>query len=236
MIRTSNLRNLFRIVCTVIDTAVFSIIISLSIALLFHVHRKLPVLISIFAGVLVIWMMLRIMVHAYRRQRIKEKDEDRRKLENLLLMNDQEIGSKIGVPSFIMIRKAAPDTYDTLNAIRSGASTIGVVKMSAEADACLKRNAPDIVIVEAGELIRRIFGTSIADDHGTNPVSYFVNHVNKYFLLGCILFLSSFTADFKIYYRVISCICLIIAPFSGIFDDLNFHKKLRIFLDKEGDR
>lgn len=236
MKRKPNFRILFRSFYTVTDTAVFSFILSVSIALLLHAHRKPAILALLFLGVFILCLIFHIRIAADRKRREIDNEEDRRKLELLLLMNDREIGKALGTDSFRMIRRAAPDEYDMLNAIRTGAKTIGIVKKTTEAETCLNRNAPDVELIDSRELIRRIFSTSIADNYRTSDITAFLNRVNKYFWLGGILFLSSFIAGFKIYFRMIACICLIIAPFSGFFGNPKSHKKLRIFLDKEEDR
>lgn len=236
MKRKPNFRILFRTAFTAIDAAVFSFICTLATGLLFHAHRRTVFLVTVFVCVFASSLFLHIRMFALKKKIQIKREEERFRQEKLFLMSDREIADAIGTASFYLIRKADPDLFDILEAIRSGASVICAAKKTAESEACIMRNAPDVVFMDSGELIRRISGTESTQDPESKVFSGLLNRVNKYFALGCILFFFSFVVNFKIYFRMISCICLIIAPFSGFFQDVNRHWKLRIFLDKEADR
>ncbi len=230
---------LFKRILETADTLIFSAFLTAPLLLLLHVGIKRDPLLcaAILGSVAAAVALIRVHIRKRNKELTEIKEEKKKQAEQIMLMSDAEIGDRIGDPSFYMIRREQPDAFDVLHAIRSQAQTIGIFERSAANDRLLKRYAGNSTVLEMNELTDLLFRSDPLKNSG-KPVrrKVLTFGVNKYVLTGLIIFLLSFFVNAKIYYRIVSSICLIFGSFSVFlhkrFDDRNF----RIFLDKRGDR
>lgn len=237
MKKRSRTFNISKMILQCLDTLVFPAILSMWILLLFHIKRQSFNIFCIYASVLISTILLRRYLVSKRNQRSAKEEEKNRSVERLLLMRDETINDALGFDSFFLIRKQSPTSFDVLEAIRQKTAAIGILFHIPETDDLIRRYAPNTTVIEKEELLYRVFHISNgANKEGGFPYLLLQAGVNKYLLLGIVLFGLSFFVNTKIYYRALSSLCLIIAPFAGILSNRINNKNLRIFLDKMGDR
>lgn len=225
-----SVKRILRMICDLMDTFLFSVLLSLPLMLFLRRKAGRPVLIVTSAALIAAVFLLRILIRRRRRREEIAAKERKLQTERIVLMSDAEIGSILGEKHFRLIRTQTPQPYDLLDAVRTGAKTIGLLAPCREGKETLFRHADRIHLIEYPELIEKLYPDASQDTGRNRPFSRI--RVNKYFLLGCVLFCLSFFLRYKIYYRLISCVCLIISPFAGILDRKAGRNYLRIFLDK----
>lgn len=181
-------------------------------------------------GVCGIVLSVRIESNHKDKKREAEKQLKQKLTDRLLLKNDEAISDMLGKQRFILVRKQEPDRFDVLDAIRKGADAIGVFSKKKEHVTLLAAYAPNTELYDADELLSVI----APESQNTTKVTRSVR-LNKYFLLGVIWMALSFVLKNKIYFRLISCACLIIAPITGALRSSAMRKKILLFLDKRKD-
>ena len=218
-----------------IDSLVFSILLTLPLGLILPLSEHLTVRIMIVIGVGgMILLFRRRHTETVRRKAEAEKERQDR-YHAFLMSDDQTISEIIGQPGFHLIRKEHPDRFDVFDAIRSNVNSIGLCSRNKELSNLIKTSRPDIKIYFMNDLFKTVCS---GNEKGENRLIGFLRSYpfNKYIMLGLIFLFASFLFRYKIYFRLISCICLILAPISDIFGDRSMLKKLRIFLDNKGNR
>lgn len=238
MKRRNSFGKLIRWIFRILDAFVFSGLLTLTVLLAFRIGiRPVPVILCS-AALSVGILLLRSHSESYKRKRIIAEEERRRKTEQLLLMSDREIGYFVGSDRFYLIRTQRPDLCSAMEAIRHRPEEIGLLASSEEVKDVLNRYVPSARILTIDELLKTVFDFEIEQvGMRYDLMNAIVNgKINKYFLIGVMIFFASFVVRYKIYYRFISGICLIIATITGFFRPAAEKKNLRIFLDKRGDR
>lgn len=217
MKRKPSISKFFRSIYALFDLAAFSVMISIPLILIVRVQRKPAFCFLIVSAVFLIGVFVYLNKSSKRKRDELQRTAVEMALERILLMSDGEIGEAIGCDSFYLIRRQNPDSFDVLEAIRSGAYCIGAVNPTKAALECMERNAPDRKLIASDDLIRMMFPNTDCRAKQRTGFSFFKNRIGKYAVLGIVLFLCSFVVHFKIYYRLISSVCLIIASVSGFF-------------------
>lgn len=226
-----------KICISVIDTIVFSAILSVSLLLILPIRRRsilsLPIILLVFASITAIGIYRKRII----RQQNKRLADEERRFARLIMMKDEEIASLLHTESFYMIRTTHPDLFDFLNAVDSHAATIGIFDRSLLHGSIMSQDLQNRTVLDRHELLNRIeYGTGDREGTERSVKTAILHPFNKYILLAVILFACSFFVRYKIYYRSASCICAFLAPISGFFRDSGPNKNLRIFLDKKGGR
>ena len=229
--------NLLKRVFQAADILIFSAFLTVSLLFLFRIRKKPILILCVFGFVLLLTVLTDACMRSRRKLKEKRKEEERQRTERLLLMSDEEIGSVLGVPSFYLIRREHPEPFDILEPIRLKKETIGILEHHVETDKLIKRYAQSATVIEKDEMMRRVFGSDPNDGRKKTVFGFMeFDKVNKYLILGIVLFVCSFMVRTKIYYRTVSVLCLIIATLTGFFRSRFPGKNFRIFLDKRGDR
>ena len=211
-----------------IDAIALTAIVTASVVpLLQKRNRSLTVPI---AFLLILFVVSAIMYISHRVKAHKEESAEKEKnmLARILLLSDEDLGMKMGEKRFRLIRKAEPDMFDVLEAIRSGAESIGVFCTASRIREIVSRNAPNVRVIDRFALLRAFDPEFVAGKSTSLPV-LLLNRIRvrgKYFVLGIICMILSWILNFKIYYRLIAAFCLIIGIFTGFFRHLFEQKKL----------
>ena len=219
------------------DTVLFSRIAAALLSGLLPGRKSRLGAVLLFLAMIPAVICLRYAYERIRKRRTALRESEREKTESLLLMNDDEIGAIIKEPSFRLIRKQLPDEYDVLEMMRQGARKVGVLEDRMISKAFRARYASRVGILSRSDLLSVLFtenGTEKKENRGEGILAQLF--VKRYFLLAGIFFCVSFILKLKIYYRLISSICMIIAVVTGVFGQTERWKNLRIFLDKKEDR
>lgn len=225
---TSSIRKTIKYAVKTIDTIAFTAIVTASVVPLLHKqNRSLTVPI---AFLLILSVVSSIMYIAHRAKTRKEESAEKEKsiLAHILLLSDEDLGMKMGEKRFRLIRKAEPDMFDVLEAIRSGAESIGVFCTAKRMREIVSRYAPNVRVIDRFALLRAFDPEYVAGKSASLPI-LLLNRFRargKYFVLGIIFIMLSWILDFKIYYRLIAAICLIIGIFTGFFGHMFERKKL----------
>ena len=231
-----SLKKALRICRFVLDTIAFTAIISAIILLTFHIRYKTAVILICICTACSV-MLLKTIKERSGKKAEEEKAGREEAIERILLLDDSALGQAMGEEGFILIRKLEPDKCDVLNAIRNGAGAVGLLQKERDSIELIEKYAPQTRIIDVDGMISCLYENNAPASKRAVPALLFsVKDFNKYFVTGCILLTISFFAGYKIYYRVLSGICFVIAVVTGFFDRRNMRKILRIFLDKKGDR
>lgn len=192
------------------DTILFSALLFLPLYLQFsHANRK------IFAVPILIGMLGTVALLRYRKARlekIKEENEKRmkRRIEQILLMSDSELAEKLNTDTFLLIRKSDPDRFDILEAIRSGANVIGLFRVPRETGELIARYRPEVIVYDRRRLLESVFPNEASQEADERQIPSILKRCNKYLLLGLFLLIASFLFRYKIYFRMLSALCLLL--------------------------
>ena len=226
-------RTLFIITDSVIFTALLLIPFSIPFRFKDRFGIMLPIGLCIFA----LTFMIRKKRITAEKKKGEEKRERQRRIDALYLLDDSELSAMTGHKRFMLIRKEHTDRYDVLEAIRRNADAIGLSVRNNELTELISLYRPEMVVYDFDELIGIIMPDQKADTKtGDMKKHYFLNRLNKYHILGAVLLIASFLLHYKIYFRMLSCICMIIAFSSDVLKNRNRKNKMPIFLDKSGCR
>lgn len=216
------------------DSFVFSVILSLPLILLTQTGKKPIAVIMIISSVLFLVVIVRRRSEDVSASKKSARRKRNAQFSALMLLDDKEIGDLLHEDSFYLIRREKPDLFDLLNAVRSGAKAVGVLEITNDTESFFKSLAPEAKLISKEDIMELLPDTE--NDPGRSKgllsVLTFFGRINKYIVLGCILFLCSFFVKHKIYFRAAACLSAVIAPISGFFSDWRTDNKMRIFLDK----
>ena len=221
------LRKSFRILTVTADTIVVSIVLTAAVLpVLFRTYKTRSIVFT-YALILIAVSGIRCLTFRKKEERKKKKTAEQAMLERILLLSDCELERITGEEGFYLIRKPVPDQYDVLEAIRSGAKTIGMLKVSKEAYDLVERYAPETKIIERRKLFQVLYPDTVSETrHDMMKLLDRYGAGGKYFMFGFLFLFASFLMEFKIYYRLISGVCLTIAFVTGLFRNQIGRKKL----------
>lgn len=218
-----------------VDTVLFSLLVSAPFMLLFRMRKHSFYYIMFFAAVICFVLIIQFLSQKHHKRIKKEEEEREAGIEQILLMDDAVLKEAIGENDFFLIRKLRPDKCDVLDAIRSGAKSIGLLVKDQAFTRILSKYAPERKVIDVDMIMDCVFGRKGKENKEVKPnrILCAIRSANKYFLLGCVLLFLSFIAGYKIYFRLISALCMILAVMTGLFRNSFLWKNLRIFLDKK---
>ena len=200
----NRLRNVF----VLIDSALFSVLMFLPIRILILKKESVIASIAICIGILGIVLALRFKAVQWNHRKKEEKQQKSRKLEKVLLKNDEEISTLLKENNFILVRKREADTFDILDAMQKGAKAIGLPIVTGDAKALVQRYRPETHLFSFEEIINHIYPDQrLASSSNEVLLERFSRFYNKYFLAGVILFFASFLFHYKLYLRLIAGVC-----------------------------
>jgi len=228
---------IYRQIFAIVDSLFFSLLIILPIRAYFRIPINSIGFVLIGAGTVGTVMLLRIRSRTVKRRREAFQIRKQNALDKVLLTDDRTLSERLGRQRFILIRKARPDRFDILEAIRTNPDAVGLFDTDREILGLIETYAPQTIVYRADDLIRALSPdlSDTADRKGIRFKAFDRLHLNKYLVLGILLFIASLFVKSKIYFRLVSCICLILAPVFGIFRNQKPWKNFLIFLDKKGD-
>lgn len=221
-------RRILKTLYVMIDSTVLSAIVAASVYPMIRNRNRQGRILILFILAFTITLMIRSCLYSIRVGREKKLEERNRKQERILLMSDGELERITGEKGFRLIRKREADVFDVLEAIRTGAGAVGVFETDLSVKAAVNRNAPHVRMIERAELYSLVFPDAKENDTKESIIFVLEKMIvwGKYFLLGIIFLLASFAVKFKIYFRMVSCFCLIIAVITAFFGNLFRRKKL----------
>jgi len=226
----NRIRHAFRIA----DTMLFSFLLLLLILpyISFSAHKwiAIPVYLLIAAIVFLFRKRYRSISSRKREYMIKEQQQ----IEHILLQSDEALSERFGKRHFILIRKERPDRFDVMEAIRNHADAVGLFSEDAALKELILSYSPQTAVYLRKDLIS-VFNADEEHTAENRHRDIILLKYNRYLMLGILFLAASFLLRSKIYYRMISSVCLIIAAVSGIFEDRKRRKNLPIFLDKKDD-
>lgn len=233
--KTKKKRYVFKQIFLFTDSLLFSALIILS----FHIiidYVKHPVTFVFFLlGICGIVLAVRIKCIKRNMRICEENKKKQERTDRLIMKSDQSLSELFGKDRFILIRKQNPDRFDLLEAIQKGADGVGVMKKQTEFTDLIHTYAPQTTLYDVDEMLRLIDPSYAEEDKRSKFKVFRRMHINKYLLLGVILIIASFVLRYKIYFRIISGICLIFAAITGSFGYSDIRKKRMLFLDNSAD-
>ena len=231
--KNHKLRDRFVFIGAAIDSFLFSFLAVLPLLSFFGTLKRLSAVLLV-SGVFIAVLLFRMKGEQYLHIKKKRERAEEEYLERLLLMDDKTIGASLNREDFVFIRKADPDMFDILDAVRKGADAVGTIRLSKTAANLLSKYAPEISVIGLGEMIDAVFpDVSYRRHKYKKAFPSILMRSGKYWLLGVVLFVLSFVLRHKIYFRILSSASMIIALVLGIFNVPNRWKNLRIFLDNQ---
>lgn len=219
------------------DTVLFSVFLVLLILPYIGSAKRTWIIIPIGFAVYLLVAVIRKRSHTAELRKKSLYETQQRKIEQLLLLSDEDLSRRFGKNNFILIRKERPDKFDVLDAIRKHADAIGMFTQDAAMIELIRSYSPGTDIYCKQDLLDEDAEKKDGGARG-RAISHrneFLPHLNKYLVLGILFFIVSFILHAKIYYRVVSSACLITAAVSGFLRDLKRSKNFLIFLDKRDD-
>lgn len=231
--KTANcVRKLFRIA----DTMLFSFLLMLLILpyMRFATHKW--ILIPVFLLITVIVCLFRTRYRSISIRKKSYQNKEQQQIEHILLQSDEALSERFGKQRFILIRKECPDRFDVMEAIRKQADAIGLFSDDPALMQPIMSYSPQTAVYLRKELICAYSG-DVSEAYAAKDRFRIIASLkyNRYLILGILFLAASFLLRLKIYYRVISSVCLIIAAVSGIFGNRKRRNNLPIFLDKKDD-
>ena len=215
-----------------VDSALFTALIILSVRFAIGVSGHVAASLLIGFGLFVFVLSMRLLRERNRAKKAEIMYKRNDRIEQLLLMDDETISALLHKDRFVLIRKRNPAPFDVLDALRTGADTIGLAKTDEHMLALICKYKPKTTVMTFDDLITELFGENesfLRQKHSVKTLSHL-----KYWMLGFILLFVSIFVRHKIYYRMVSSLCMIIALVSGFFVKHPERNILRIFLDKMG--
>lgn len=227
--RKPNPNSMITRIWNAIDKAVFSLLLGAILYLFLPIKRTLPIFFLLYLGTVCAVLLASKASTAYRTRRMNRRKAEERRFVSMLLKSDAEIGKAIGEPHLVLIRSDRPDRYALIDAVRSGAGTVAVATNIKEAKAFLSEYAPNVRVIGFEDLMRAFCPEQI--EKRDLPLfrkcrDLFGSAFMKYGLLAAVCFLLSFAVRFKIYYRLLSTLCVILATTTGFLHDTSKRKNL----------
>ena len=221
----------------VADTLLFSVFLFLLILPYLKSSHEIRIAIPVYFLILIPVLMIRKRYSsAIRKNRLLQK-EKQRQIERILLIGDDTLSDLLGKDRFILIRKERPDRFDVMEAIRMQPDAIGLFSEDETLKKLIRTYLPETTVYLVPDLLDALFETGRKRDASKETVlkRFILYKYNRYLILGILFLAASFFLRFKIYYRIISSVCLIIASVTGILDHRKSNKNFLIFLDKMDD-
>lgn len=197
-----------------IDSMLFSLLLYGALQGLFGSKKR------VLKGLLLLGILSAVFLTAAYRERQRkaaEKKAKRKKelLEKALLLSDAELSDLLHTERFVLIRKADPDMFDITDAIRNGPSAIGIAQMNPQTKELIEKYRPEIRVIDFDTVIETLFPEEsvTANENVSEPKI----GINKYLLLGLILLGLSFILRYKLYFRILSYVCMTLAMLSAVF-------------------
>lgn len=234
--RDHKLPKLIRSIFIVIDSAIFSVLLLIPLGILFRFTNRTGIMFVIGISVFLLTIMIRVKRMVSEKKQHEAEKERRNELDMLLLLSNDDLNALTGSRHFVLIRKEQPDRFDALEAIRQNADAIGLFTRSREISDLINDHNYSIRIYDAEELIGLISSDDKAKARTVKSTRLQFIRLNKYYILGGILFIASVFLHSKIYFRLTSSVCLIFALAMGVLQDRRMRNKIRIFLDKDANR
>ena len=217
----------FRYAVMISDSILFSVLLFLPLNPFFHIAKHPILSVVVLIGICGIVLAVRINYLGLSKQRRLKANLRQEQIDRLLLMSDESLSKIFGKERFILIRKQNPDRFDILEAIRKGADAIGLLSNQFAFRDLIKAYAPKTSVYNADEILYSAEAGHMRNDLPKyDPSAKKRFRLNKYCLVGIVLFCISFILRYKIYYRMISCLCLFFASISGAFGDSFARRKL----------
>jgi len=222
MKKTPNLLKPLKTAFRAADLALFSLLLCLPLR---PRLKSAPLFLAVYAGALAAVFLLHGAANKRRARETKRKEGERYAIERLLLTDDDTLRTLTGEPGFVLVRSLHPDIADVACALRSGATSLGLFEITAEARAFLDRHAPQCRAFDREQLLHLVSNGGEQPQHVRKclPDSPLFS---KYLCLGILLLALSFLVRLKIYFRSVASICLILSAFSGVFRNSVFQKKI----------
>ncbi len=213
------------------DNVVFSALIAYSLCQVLHVSDRISAFLLFLLLILILLFAIRRIGNRRKETERRKDDERRKRTESLLLTSDEEIGNKVGEVRFVLIRKLSPDWCDVLEAIRNGASAIGILKNVQNAKDILQSYAPDTKLYDTKELMQAVFPEYVFENRSPSRFKKQIQRIasNKYLLLGLLLLIASLWTNQKLYFRLLSESCFLIGGLSVYFSS---RKQIKTILEK----
>ena len=227
-------KNVIRKAFLIIDTLLFSVLLTLMILPYLDMIRHTWIVIPVFLCIILFTLIIRTRSRIAQQNRISYQKAVQQKIEQLLLMSDRELSDRFGKHNFILIRKEHPGRFDVMEALRQHADAIGLFSKDKTLTELIKAHSPDTAIYSLHDMIDLYEMKGRDGDSIPARIISFAKQ-NKYLLLGILFLVASFFLKSKIYYRITASLCLIIAPVSGILRNMKQSKNFLIFLDKMDD-
>ena len=234
----SKSKSLLRQIFILFDSAVFSVLLILPIYRVIARSGRRLLSIVLYCAVFLMVILIRMKKLSKMREKQEQESKNQQKRDRLLLMSDEALSHLTAKKNFILIRKEHPTRFDILEAIRKGADAIGIFDGRDAFRDLIRSYSPALCIYCTDDLIQILEGGEICRT-GEGKVRLLksgFHSINKYILLGIGFIVASFVLKYKIYFRMLSCICLVLACVSGFFGDRAKWNKLLIFLDNRIDR
>ena len=241
----SNKRNVIRLIGRYADLMLFAALIISSIAVLTKQfsRRRAIMILAVFGVVLLIVLLDRVS----ERRKSKQKRQLIRNqilLEKLYLLKNEEIAKALGTERIKIIRSEKPGKWELLQAIAGQPEYLICQKKDRRIMDSAARFAPQTKVVSQWELIEVMniecleeeVSQRLSDDRKEKPkhdLKRWIQSVrwNRYLTLGILLLVLSFVTKYKIYYRVLASVCMIISTIRGLFNHQKSMNNLRFFLD-----
>lgn len=231
-------QSVVRRIFIVMDSVIFSFLLFLPVFVSLSRSGKSLLFGFLYCGILGAVILIRMKMTSRTEQYRKQESLIRRKTDMLFLKSDESLSMLTQKKNFILIRKEHPDRFDVLEAIRKGADAIGIIGRKNTFSELIRSYSPELTVYCIDDLIRiidesenREAGEEVGRFH-----KHAIVHLNQYLLLGILFFVVSFIFKFKIYFRVLSGICLFLAYISYFLRKRETGKNFLIFLDNRGDR
>ena len=228
----NRLKTALKCIGTAADSVVFILLSALATSVLFRksrYHSLIAVLFALFLSLLTVLIESRKRKRNRRMRIDKAKTEIRK--EALLLLTDAEIKEITGFEDLVFIRKEQPETAEILSALSvkpkhllctdpNGRISFLVQRYSPETQIHAVQSLAETYLPEPsdGEAEERIRDASNARRSSVRNTTFRRVPFGRYFLLGTLLLVLSFVTDHKIYYRLLSAICMSLSVIHRFFD------------------
>ncbi len=191
------------------DSILFSVLIWISISLLFKRNTSISILLLI--GIVAAICLVRRKMNDDKAKTSERAERYHRLIDRLLLTEDKLLAEKTGCADFRLIRKEHPDRIDILNAICTGAASICVLNNFETASNVIKAYAPQIGIIECDALLKIMYPEEAGlIERAKRNISSF-RFPSKYLILGILFLITSLFVKYGLYYRLLSAFCFLIA-------------------------
>ena len=208
-------RSVVRSVFAAADSVLFSLLICLPLTRSLTRQNRLLAFTFFFIGILGLVILFRKKLKNRNEIRRSELERTEALTDRILLMSDRMLSDLLHSDRFVLIRKERPDKFDYLEAIRCGATSIGVLNGGEDAHRMVEKYRQNVMVYNRNDLLRRVFPDEFEIISRKNSKHHL--HVNKYVLLGLVLLLASLLLQAKIYLRMISGLCFFIGVMTEYF-------------------